>query len=82
MTKYVAVKVEGVINVHLPHTDGNYYTLCGLDGADEWVEQEIVGVPKGAKVDCVHCLRIWETCKEFSKKDFAPNIAWSGQEPV
>ena len=76
--RYVAVKTAGVIKVHLPHTDGNYYTLCGEDGDDpsEAVDSVAVNVPKGAKVNCTHCLRIWEVCKMFTAKDFAaPNKA-------
>jgi len=72
MSKYVAVKIDDEIQIHLPHTTGNYYTLCGLDGADEAasVNQSTVNVPKGAKVNCVECLHIWELCKQFSAKDF------------
>lgn len=74
--KFVAVKINGIVSVHLPHTNGNYYTLCGLDGSDEYVGQEIVDVPIGAKVDCTDCLHIWEVCKLFTARDFvAPNKA-------
>ena len=70
MTKYVAVLLDGELTIHLPHTDGNYYTLCGLDGMDESVGQEVADVPKGAKVDCKECHNIWLLAKGFSAKDF------------
>ena len=70
MTKYVSVLLDGKLTVHLPHTNGDYYTLCGLDGTDGVVGQEVVDVPKGAKVDCKDCHNIWLLAKEFSAKDF------------
>lgn len=72
MSKYVAVKIDDEIQIHLPHTTGNYYTLCGLDGADEdsHVNQSAVDVPEGAKVTCLECFHIWKICKTFSAKDF------------
>ena len=70
MAKYVAVKIDGVLNIHIPHKR-NYYTLCGLDGSDEYVGQSVANVPRGAKVDCNDCLHIWEVCKSFTAKDFA-----------
>ena len=75
MTRYVAVKTAGVIKVHLPDIDGNYYTLCGEDGDDPSAKVDSVAVPtpKGAKIDCVYCRHIWELCKTFTAKDFAPN---------
>lgn len=82
MAKYVAVLHDGVLTVHLPHTTGNYYTLCGEDGDDDdpTVDSIAADVPKGAKVDCWECKRIWELCKSFSAKDFAaPNKASSGR---
>ena len=76
MAKYVAVLLDGKLTIHLPHTSGNYYTLCGLDGMDSLVGQEITDVPKGSKVDCIECRSIWNVCKTFTSKDFAaPNKA-------
>jgi hypothetical protein len=57
MTKYFATKTAGVVTVHLPHTSGNYYTLCGEDGDDPSVNVDSVAVdvPKGAKINCPEC---------------------------
>jgi len=73
MDKYVAILHDGVLTVHLPHTTGNYYTLCGEDGFDDdpSVDSVAADVPEGAKVDCHECKRIWDTCKLFTAKDFA-----------
>lgn len=72
--KYVAVKMYDEISVHIPgNKTGNYYTLCGLDGADEnpAVDQKTIDVPNGKKIDCDMCLAIWEMCQRYTKKDFA-----------
>jgi len=73
MSKYVAILTGGVVKVHLPHTNGNYATLCGMDGddPDPVVDQETVSVPKDAKVDCDDCIAIWSVCRQFTARDFA-----------
>jgi len=72
MSRYVAVQIDGEVTIHIPHTYGNYATLCGLDGDDEYfsVNQKTVPTPKGKKVNCEACLSIWKTCQEYTKKDF------------
>ena len=73
MSKYVAILHDGEIKIHLPHTNGNYATLCGEDGDDPnpHVDSKEINVPKGAKVDCAECLHIWQVCRRFTPKDFA-----------
>jgi hypothetical protein len=72
MSKYVAILHEGVTTIHLPHSTGDYATLCGEDGDDPMpdVDSVEIDVPKGAKVDCRHCLGIWQVCKKYTAKDF------------
>lgn len=72
MSKYVAVKTLDEIEIHLPHTTGNWYSLCGLAGADEdsAVQQGIVDVPKGVRVDCRARKAIWELAQGFTSRDF------------
>ena len=72
--KKTAVLLDGELTIHLPHTDGNYYTLCGLDGMDEEVGQAVADVPKGAKVNCKQCYWIWKVSKEFRLSDFVTDI--------
>lgn len=72
MSKYVAIVTEGVLEIHLPHWNGDSATLCGLDGDDpnSAVQQEWVDVPKGAKANCSLCWSIFRTCKDFTVRDF------------
>lgn len=72
MSRYVAIITDGVLEIHLPHEDGNSATLCGLDGDDpnRAIQQEWVDVPKGAKVNCRLCWGIFQTCKAFTARDF------------
>lgn len=65
-----AVLIEGVLTIHLPDVSGNYHTLCGLDGDDEFAEQESTDVPIGAKVNCEHCKRIHALCSKFAHDIF------------
>ena len=68
--RFAAVLLDDQLTIHLPHTDGNYYTLCGLDGMDSEVGQAVADVPKGAKVTCKECRYIWRLAKEYTAKDF------------
>jgi hypothetical protein len=68
--KYVAVEIDGEISVHLPHQNGNWYTLCGIDGDDPANSQYTVDVPEGAKVDCISCFRIWNVARKYRISDF------------
>ena len=71
MRKIVAVLSQGEVGVHFPHFNGNSYTLCGLDGDDPnpLVDQIIVDVPVGAKVDCQTCIQIFEFVSGLSHQD-------------
>ena len=76
MSKYVAIKIGGLVTVHLPHTTGDYLTLCGLDGddPDSAVAQQMVDAPQGDRVDCVECWNIFCVCKRFTARDFHQEI--------
>ena len=83
MRKYVAVQIDGKITVHLPHTDGNYYTLCGLDGNDphEHIDQKTVDVPDSALVDCFSCFGIFNISRKYSMADFCTEKENSERKP-
>jgi len=70
--QYVAVNVYGELSVHLPDPTGNWYTLCGLDGADDHasVQQRVADVPSGAKVNCRQCKAIWDVAQQYKGSDF------------
>ena len=76
MSKYVAIKIEGEVTVHLPHWNGNGATMCGLDGDDPHraVQQAWVDVPKGAKVNCLLCWSMLQKCRQFSVRDFDSSV--------
>lgn len=60
--------------MHLPHTNGTYYTMCSLDADDPNLSQKAVMPPKNAKVDCQACYRMWELCSGFSQSDFSHDL--------
>lgn len=68
---FVAIKLDGKVEIHLPHWSGNYATACGLDGDDPDENQYPVVVPQGAKVNCKDCATIWSVMHRFRKSDFA-----------
>lgn len=69
---YVAIVCDGKLNIHMAHQNGNYMTLCGMDGDDSesYVNQRTVMVPKNAKIDCPDCRDIWTTCQMYKAGDF------------
>lgn len=73
MSKYIAVRMNDEVIVHLPGAIGDYATLCGLDGNDDSrsVDQHPTDVPRNAKVNCAHCSALWKTARRYSAKDFS-----------
>ena len=71
--KLVTIKCNGATETHLPHQNGNYATLCGMDGDDEeaGVNQATVRTPKYAKVNCQDCWDIWSVARQFDATTFA-----------
>jgi len=71
----VAVRIPGdsKLGIHLPYTDGNYYTLCRLDGIDSnpLTAQEMIDVPPGTLVNCKECFNIWKFTRGFKRRHFA-----------
>jgi len=71
MSRFVAVEIDGGVEIHLPAgAAGAYLTLCGLDGDDLDVGQQPADVPRGAKVNCDTCRDIWATARRFRASDF------------
>lgn len=70
MSRYIAVMSDGVVEVHATG-DGNYATLCGLDGYDDSVGQKVVPLDIGARITCQHCIQIILTAKKYGRRDFA-----------
>ena len=65
----VAIRTEGRLTIHFPHTTGNYATLCGMDGDDPSaeVDQAEVEIPKNAKVNCKDCIAIFDLTHEYDR---------------
>lgn len=72
MANKIAIDIAGTIEVHAsPYGAGDYDTLCGVDGSDpELGHNGLVPVPRGAKIDCDTCKRIWQHTKLFRVSDF------------
>lgn len=70
----VTIEIEGKPDVHLPGVNGNYATLCGLDGddPDAAVQQRTVPTKADARVNCETCRDIWRFCKNVSPKLLFP----------
>jgi len=67
---WVAIECEGVRKIHAAGIDGNYASLCGLDG-----EENRVSLPKrGEKIDCPQCFAIWNETRYYRPGDFAPEL--------
>lgn len=68
----VAVRLDGIVTVHMFGGLADYYTLCGLDGNDPAIGQEPADVPMNgrARIDCPSCRAIWDIARSYSRKDF------------
>jgi hypothetical protein len=72
---YVAVSQDGEIEIHAaPCAAGDYATLCGMDGEDDSVGQEPAPLPRGARIDCAHCIDTIRHSRTFRESDFAPEV--------
>ncbi len=74
--KLVTIRCNGKTETHLPHHNGNYATLCGMDGDDDHyiVSQSTISTPKGAKVNCKDCFDVWDLAHQFHKNIFASEL--------
>lgn len=76
MSELVTVVSCGEKYTHFPHWDGNYATLCCLDGDDEnkQVDQKVVSTPRNARVNCRQCANIYNLISEYSEIDITPSL--------
>jgi hypothetical protein len=66
--RYIAIEVDGIRHCHAA-SDGNYATLCGLDG-DDPPEQVTVPLMIGERINCPQCRDLIFAAKQFRPKDF------------
>lgn len=74
MKKIIGVKEEGFTGWHLVSDNGDFATLCGLDGDDPMAGQlGLVEPRRGQKVTCPQCKSIWLHVVDLrmKKSDFA-----------
>ena len=70
MKRFVAIAIDGEVGVHAVG-DGNYASLCGLDGTDDGVGQQTAALPLGTtKIDCPQCQALWRACRRYRAADF------------
>lgn len=76
MSRIATVEIEGIISYHLPGWGGDGCTMCGIDGglSSDNYGQRLVKTPRGAKINCPTCKRIWDTCRKFSHLEFECRI--------
>lgn len=58
--KLIEISEGGVWQTHIPGFDGNYASLCGLDGDENPTRDAVSQV-----VDCPKCGQIYKHCKLF-----------------
>lgn len=67
----MAVLIDNAVSIHIHHENGNSATLCGLDGDDEdkSVNQRVINVPPGSKIDCCQCIAIFDKVRRYRESD-------------
>jgi hypothetical protein len=68
--RYVAIEQDGKIEVHAEGVNGNYATLCGMDGNDSKVGQKTTAVGIGWRINCPYCIGLIREAKTYREKDF------------
>jgi hypothetical protein len=59
--------------IHLPGTQYNEYTLCGLDLAGDSDLHKTDPEETSLKADCEHCIGIVELCQTLSRRRWIKN---------
>jgi hypothetical protein len=65
----IAISVDGIIQTHALHWNGNYSTLCGLDGDDPEIDQSVEETTDEF-ITCRTCQKIILHCRQFTFRDF------------
>lgn len=70
--KFVAFRCNAeTTEVHIPG-NGNYGTLCGIDGDDPFAGQCPTPLPPNPYITCRDCEQLWKTCRRYTARDFYP----------
>ncbi|THD47192.1 hypothetical protein ERD95_15280 [Enterobacteriaceae bacterium ML5] len=63
-------------DVHIPGGSfGGYATVCGLDGGHSGEEMKCEPAPRGAKITCPACFRLWKEMRGVRLNQFSPECA-------
>lgn len=69
--KLIQIDCEGRREVHAASANGDYATLCGLDGNDPAIGQTGTSFVSNAQINCPQCRAIWETARLYRPRDFS-----------
>lgn len=81
MSRYVAIDVDGEVRTHARSEEGNYMTLCGLDGGISGSDQREVGLMIGARIDCQQCHQIFTAARKLRARDFVSALTSQERQP-
>jgi hypothetical protein len=70
----VALSIDGVVLIHAGNHNGNYATLCGLDGDDVSVGIRPEQLRSDPKITCPDCWMLFLACRKYSVNDFAVSV--------
>lgn len=71
--RFVAIKAEGVVQVHAVDSNSRYATLCGMDGDDPTpsVDQKPAKLPRTPYINCDDCKAILRLAWTYTEHDLA-----------
>lgn len=72
--RLVAIEVDGDVGIHA-RAEGNYMTLCGLDGGLTSGDQRAVELPDHPLIDCAACAEAVKIARRLRVRDFVPGLA-------
>lgn len=73
--RLVKLTVDGETQIHAADiASGSYLSLCGIGedtGGDCGSDVTEEPAPRGATIDCPHCIQLWAAWRQFKPRDFA-----------
>jgi hypothetical protein len=69
--RLVAIQIDGEVSTHASGdgSPGGYAALCGLDGNDPAIQQQIAPLTSDV-IDCATCRALWEAWHKYKTSDF------------
>lgn len=69
----ISISCDGQVDTHIMGAVGDYATICGLDGDDEYINQSIVDSVSD-EVDCSLCQAIWAKCRKIKPSQIGEDV--------